>query len=292
MLQSMTGFGRGEAAGAGISVVVELRSVNNRYLDVVIRGPREYLSLEPKLQRMVKAAFRRGRIEVHVRRQPLRTNRRVEADAELYRAYTAAIDRLLGEAVDPTVRAGAIGFVLSQPAVLSVVGDEVDVMAEGDILEVALEGALADLREMRTAEGAALATELEQQLFRIIAEVDAVDGQMGDLSRRLRQRMETRLRRLLSDRIDEHRLVQESAMLAERADVTEELTRLRSHALQFKDAMDRDEAVGRRLDFLIQEMNREVNTIGSKASEHPVSHRVVEMKAILERMREQSANVE
>lgn len=288
----MTGFGRGEAAGAGVSVVMELRSVNNRYLDVVVRGPREYLSLEPKFQRAVKAAFRRGRVEVSIRRQPIRAHRRVAADVDLFRAYTEAIDSLLGHDEDNAVRAGAIGFVLAQPAVLSVASDEVDVMAEADVAITALDGAIADLAQMRGAEGEALAKDLDQHLFKLIGEVDTVEGQMIDLTKRLKLRMEHRLKRLLKDRIDDHRLAQEAALLAERADVAEELSRLRSHAIQFKDAMERDDAVGRRLDFLLQEMNREVNTIGSKASEHPVSHRVVEMKAILERMREQAANVE
>ncbi len=292
MLKSMTGFGRGEASGAGVSVVVELRSVNNRFLDIVVRGPREYLALEPQVQRLLKGVFRRGRIEAHVRRQPLRALRRVQADVELFRAYTEAIDSLLGDHSTSELRGAAMSFVLAQPAVLSVASDEVDVMAESDILLAALEGAAEDLAGTRRAEGDALEKDLVQYLMSIITEVEAISDQVEGVQERLRDKLNKRLERLLSERADSHRLLQEAAMLADRADVSEELTRLRSHAIQFKDALERDEAVGRRLDFLLQEMNREVNTIGSKAAEHPVSHRVVELKSLLERMREQAANVE
>jgi uncharacterized protein (TIGR00255 family) len=155
-----------------------------------------------------------------------------------------------------------------------------------------VDAAIEGLKQMRLSEGVALEQDLDQNLGRFLDELNAIEGQVGDLHQRLRIKIETKLRKILGDRHEPWRVLQEAALLAERADIHEEIARLRSHAAQFKEALDRDEPVGRRLDFLLQEMNREVNTIGSKAADHPVSHRVVELKSILERMREQAANVE
>jgi uncharacterized protein (TIGR00255 family) len=289
---SMTGFGRGEAAGADVAVVVELRSVNNRYLDLQVRAPREYLAFEPQVQNVLKEAIKRGRIEAFIRRQPVRATTVVKGDAELFASYLQAIDGLVTGAADGSVRQAAIAWILSQPGVVSVDTAEVDVMGEVDILRAALDAAIVELLGMRAAEGRALTADLQQHLAKLLEEVQGVEDQLGDLHVRLRQRLEMRIRKVLGDRHEPWRVLQEAALLAEKADVSEELARLRSHAVQVEEALVRDEPVGRRLDFLLQEMIREVNTIGSKSAEHPVSHRVVEMKSILERMREQAANVE
>jgi uncharacterized protein (TIGR00255 family) len=292
MLRSMTGFGRGEASGVDVAVVVELRSVNHRFLDVQVRGPREYMAFEPGVQQAVKKAFRRGRIEVHVRRSPIRSLTRVRADPELFSAYVDAARSLYMAREELPDDAGIMQFALKQPGVIDVSSEEHDVLSEGDVLMTALEVAIDAMRSMRDAEGASLHGDMQRHLVSMIEQVEHVDAHVAGLKQRLRERLERRVQRLLGDRFEPWRLMQEVAILTERADVSEELTRLRSHALQFRDAMDRDEPVGRRLDFLLQEMNREINTLGSKAAEHPVSHLVVEMKAILERMREQAANVE
>ena len=133
---------------------------------------------------------------------------------------------------------------------------------------------------------------MEKHLEELDARLSEVDAVVVGINERLRHRLDTRLKRLIGDRVDANRLAMEAAILADKSDVAEELARLRSHCEQFKEGLHSTEPIGRRLDFLIQEMHREVNTIGSKAAEHPVSQRVVEMKSILERMREQSCNVE
>lgn len=291
MLRSMTGFGRGEAAGADVAVVVELRSVNNRYLDIQVRAPREYMAYEPEVQNTLKEGFKRGRLEAFIRRQPTRTKTVVAGDAELFRSYLRAIDGLVGDG-DAAVRQAAVPWVLGQAGVLNVDTENVDVMSEGDVLRAALEAAMLGLKEMREAEGRALYVDLDKHLLKLVDEVTAIEALAGDLHVRLKTRLETKVKKLLGERYEPWRIIQEAAMLAEKADVSEELARLRSHAVQFKETLERDEPVGRRLDFLLQEMNREVNTIGSKSAEHPVANRVVEMKSILERMREQAANVE
>lgn len=299
MLTSMTGFGRGEASNADVAVVVELRAVNHRYLDVVVRSAREYLPFEPALQRLLKDRLERGRVEVHVKRQPVRSRATVAGDDALFLRYVDAVDGLLGALADREgrehARGGheAVAFALSQPGVLTVALEELDVLDEEEVLMTAAEGALEDLLAMRAREGEALARDLEKHLLALLDALDAVEAACAELDGRLLARIQARMTRLLGEApVESWRVAQEAALLSEKADVSEEVARLRSHAVQLRDTVERDGAVGRRLDFLLQEMNREVNTIGSKAVEHPVHHRVVEMKSILEKMREQAANVE
>jgi uncharacterized protein (TIGR00255 family) len=292
MLQSMTGYGRGEAHAGGVTVVVELRSVNNRFRDVQLRCPREYLALEPRIQSVLKNPFTRGRIDAFVRRHMGGSNSRVVADRRLADEYATVINDLCEEMVGFMGREVPVTFILSQPGVLQIVEGEVDVMGEWEVVETALNAAVNDLLEMRKKEGKALYRDLLGYLSEVRTVVAEIEAASVGINERLMKKLEARLNRLLTDRLDESRMMQEAAVLADKADVAEEITRLRSHCQQFGEALDDDEPVGRRLDFLLQEMNREVNTIGSKAAEHPISHRVVQLKSVLERMREQSANVE
>ena len=293
MLQSMTGYGRGEASGSDVTVVVELRSVNNRFRDLQLRCPREYMALEPRINRMLKKPFNRGRIDAYVRRKVASGASRVVADVALASEYTRVINEVAEQNVAGSVQPDVpFTFILGQPGVLSVVEVEVDVMSEWDIVETALQSAVDDLLAMRSSEGAALQKDLSHQLSELRTTLGEVEAVAVGINERLRARLEARVRRMLGERIDPYRLAQEAAILSDKADVTEEITRLRSHCDQFDKALGGTEPVGRRLDFLLQEMNREVNTIGSKAAEHPISQRVVDMKSVLERMREQSANVQ
>lgn len=292
MLHSMTGYGRGEASNADVTVVVELKSVNNRFRDVQLRCPREYMALEPRIANLLKDPFQRGRIDAYVRRTTTGTRARVVADVALARDYARVVQELAGQVGGALTRDVSLTFVLSQPGVLGLTEAEVDVMGEWEIVETAVQSAIEHLLAMRRAEGQALARDLGGLLGELRQLVAQVEEAASGIDDRLKQRLEGRLQRLLGERVDPWRLAQEIAMLADKADVSEELARLRSHCDQFEEALAADEPVGRRLDFLLQEMNREVNTVGSKAAEHPVHRRVVDMKAVLERMREQSANVE
>lgn len=292
MLHSMTGYGRGEASNAEVTVVVELKSVNNRFRDIQLRCPREYMALEPRINNLLKDPFNRGRIDAYVRRNALMSKTRVVADTALAHDYARVVNEVAEEMVGFVEREVPFTFILSQPGVLSIVEAEVDVMSEWDVVETALQSAIADLLSMRRAEGVALQQDLENMLADLRRVIGEVEAAAAGINERLRQRLETRLKRMIGDRFDPYRIAQEVALLADKADVSEEVARLRSHCDQFGDALRADEPVGRRLDFLLQEMNREVNTIGSKAAEHPINQRVVDMKAVLERMREQAANIE
>ena len=292
MLMSMTGYGRGEASTGEITVLVELRSVNNRFRDVQLRCPREYMPLEPRINNVLKDPFTRGRIDAFVRRSVISASQVVHVDKALATQYVGAL-RDMASAVDG-VRGEDVPLELiaSQPGVLTVTEAEVDVTREWPVVETALDAAVADLLAMRKKEGEALHADLVSHLDELRDCLADVGQATQGINERLRRRLDNRLRRLMGDRLDPARLTMEAAILADKADVSEEIARLGSHCDQFTEALRSDEPVGRRLDFLLQEMHREVNTIGSKAAEHPVSQRVVDMKSVLERMREQAANVE
>lgn len=290
-MNSMTGYGRGEARSGELAIVVEMKSVNNRFLDLQLRVPREYMILEPRIQERLKSQIQRGRLEVYIRRTASESGQQVLADPALaesyHRAMLAVAQRLQrgGEAIP-------LSHVLAQPGVLTLVERDPDALAEWEVLHTALEAALEELRAMRAREGQALREDLDrhlQQLRRLLSEVEEAAAGVAE---RLRQRLDARLLRLLGDRLDPARLAAEAAVLADKADISEELVRIRSHLAQFHEALHLDEPVGRKLDFLLQELNREVNTVGSKSAEHPIAARVVEMKGLVERLREQAANVE
>lgn len=287
----MTGFGRGEAAEAAVSVSVEVRAVNNRFLDVALRLPKEHAAIEAAVQAKVRTVCRRGRVEVSVRRVAAQAATEVRADVATFRAWQAAVDALLAGRSDAE-RAAAVPFLLGQPGVIVATVPEIDADLEARLVHAALDAALAELVTMRRTEGRELAADLGARLDEVEAGAAACGERVADLDERLRRRLEERVGRLLAGAMEPWRIAQEAALLAERSDVSEELARLASHVAQARAALASDEAVGRKLDFLGQEMLREVNTLGSKTVDAPVAHRVVDMKTALERWKEQAANVE
>jgi uncharacterized protein (TIGR00255 family) len=290
-MNSMTGFGRGEATNGAVTVVVEVKTVNNRFRDVQVRVPREYNVLEPRIVNMLREGVQRGRVEAFVRRTSTEGATRVTVDLALVDQYRRAMTEV-ARRLQRDFAEVRLDTILAQPGVLLTGDAEPDALADWDLCEVALRAALDDLGAMRGVEGAALYQDLRRNLddlLRLCAEVaECSDG----IAERVRARLEERMLRLMGDRLDPGRLAQEAALLADKSDISEEIARLGSHCEQFAAALVAEEPVGRKLDFLLQEMNREINTIGSKAAEHPISARVVEMKSALERMREQAANVE
>lgn len=290
-MNSMTGFGRGEASNGALTVVVEIKTVNNRFRDLQVRVPREYNVLEPRILNLLREGVQRGRVETMVRRSSVEGATRVVVDLALVDQYRRAMSEI-ARRVQRDASEIPLSAIFAQPGVLVTGEAEADALAEWDLCEVAVQSALSDLSVMRAAEGGALALDLRRNLdtlLRLCAEVaESAEG----VADRIRQRLEERLARLMNDRVDPARLAQEVAILADKSDISEEIARLGSHCEQFAQALVADDPVGRKLDFLLQEMNREINTIGSKAAEHPVAARVLEMKSVLERMREQAANVE
>jgi len=290
-MNSMTGFGRGEASNGNITVVVEMKSVNNRYRDVQIRLPRVYGVVEARIQKALKDRFARGRIDVFVRREVIGTDQTVRADPVLAEHYLNAaqeVSKRLARDDDsiPT------SWILEQPGVLVIAERETDALSEWDLVSTALMLAADELERMRAQEGRALHKDLDEHLMRVQELRAEVASHAEGIVERIHARIEERITRVLQDRLDPSRLAQEAALLADKADVSEELARISSHCTQFAESIATNEPIGRKLDFLLQELNREINTIGSKAAETPVANKVVDMKSVLERMREQAANVE
>jgi uncharacterized protein (TIGR00255 family) len=293
MIRSMTGYGRAEAADDGGHFSIELRSLNNRYLDVQVKMPRGLAALDIRVKKAVQERFSRGRFDVSIARnsEPERCGRLVVNEA-LAAQY-------IGILKDLKARYG-----LSGEADLSLVAGLPDLITMSDIkddpedlwrlMSKGISQALDDLDRMRGEEGSLLARDISERLDTIEHAIQGIESRMPQTVENARKRMAETLTRLMTELPDEVRLAQEIAVLAERTDVSEELTRLSSHMTQFRTLLTRSssDAVGRKLDFLLQEMGREVNTIASKAMDAQISLDVVNVKAELEKIREQVQNIE
>ncbi len=291
-MKSMTGFGRGEYLGEGFSLQVEVKALNHRFMEIICRLPRRYQILEERLRREIQKRFHRGRFEVQVRLlgTPPETAR-VFVDRGLLSQYLTHLRLLAAEfglagelSVSDLLRLKEI-FVLSE--------DQPETEALWAELKPALEEALANLSEMRLREGAYLKEALKAHL----RDLDGLLARIAELKeghfREAYRRLEERLTKLLGDQgLDPLRLHQEAAILADRLDFTEELDRLQSHRRHFEKIMEEPGPHGRKLDFLCQEMFREINTLSNKAASAEISHLAVEVKAVIEKLREQVQNLE
>ena len=292
MIKSMTGFGQGEATSERYAVRVELRSVNHRYLDLFLRVPKQYSQLEEVLRRAIGERIARGRVEAAVTVEEFaQKERNVQLNAPLLLGYLralGAIQEVLGSDEEVT-----LSQVLTLPGILEVEEPECDwEELQGVLLEAAGQ-ALTDLEQMRAAEGVRLCRDLEEKITRIAE----LQRQVAEIAPQVvvdyRERLRERLRELLQGTtLTEERFLAEVALFADRCSIDEELVRLASHTQQLKDLLHSTEPVGRKLDFLIQEMNREVNTIGAKGSSAHIAGLVVELKSELEKVREQVQNIE
>jgi uncharacterized protein (TIGR00255 family) len=294
MIRSMTGFGRAQLSTERGAVSVEIRSVNHRHLDVALKLPRALAMLEPEARRAIQATLGRGRVDVSVSVTPLpgEPSRRVSLDTPLAAQYLEASRRLAGELNVPWT--SSLEWVLDRPGVLQLEEPEpLDEVAASPLLEAALKQALAELIERREAEGAALGAALGDLREALRTEVEGMTARAPLALARHRDRFRERLAALLgAEPVDEARVLTEVAAHAERTDIEEELTRLSAHLAELARRLEEGGPVGRQLDFLLQEMNREVNTIGSKADDLYLSQSVLAAKGILEKMREQVQNLE
>jgi uncharacterized protein (TIGR00255 family) len=294
MVRSMTGFGRAEVSGDAIAVTVEARSVNHRHLDVALRLPRTLASLELDARRLIQGRLERGRIDVAVQITPLSgtATQRVHVDTALAREYItraqALADELRLSGVPPLdwllERSGVIRLEDAEPAEPS---------APWPLLAQALGQALDELVARRAAEGERLVEALRTLHAELTTHVEAMAARAPAASARREQRLRDRLHALLAETtIDDNRIVTEAAIWADKTDVTEELARLRAHLAEFTLALGKGGPVGRALDFLIQELNREINTVGSKADDLELSQAALAAKSVLEKIREQVQNLE
>lgn len=289
-MRSMTGFGIGDASLPDGRAVVEIRSLNHRFLDVRLRLPTDLQDQASFMEQLARAALGRGRYDIGVRIEGVAGNRLFSAERarEVYGALAELRDELApGSELPVSVLGQLTHLIAASPAAA-----EAPARAA---LKQALSAALEALTAMREQEGAALLSELRSRLAAAREAVRCISERAPQAIEQQHQRLKERVARLLADtgvQLDPSRMAQEIALLADKSDITEELVRLESHFDQFEQLIGETTAVGRRLDFLLQEMARETNTIGSKTQDAALSHLVVELKAEVERLREQVQNVE
>ncbi len=292
MVKSMTGYGRAREMRGGRDITVEVRSVNNRYLDCTVKLPRAYIFAEDAIKTRVQRAISRGKVDVFVTIDTSAADVAVvQVNEGLARGYYEALTQLkqifsLSGDISPEVLARF-------PDVLAVTKAEEDVEAIAADICAVLDSALESYNAMRTVEGEKLAQDVASRVDAIEQTVQRVEEQSPQTVAAYRQRLEAKMQEALhSAAIDESRILTEAAIFADKVAVDEETVRLRSHISQLRDMLQSGEPVGRKLDFLIQEVNRECNTIGSKCNDLSIARDVVSMKAEVEKIREQVQNME
>jgi len=293
----MTGYAQARAEENGLSLRVSIRSVNHRFLDLHVRLPEGWEPLEPRLRHRVRESVRRGHVDVTLRIEPTGPAA-VQVNHPLAAAYARAAEELSREFSTPT----AIDFValLRLPGVVAGAGvpSEEEVERAAALASRCLDDALARLDEMRRAEGVSLAAEMRGRLHSVAARAEKIGTLAETLRPEYARRLKERITELLQDSsVEPGRLAQEAALLAERGDITEEVARLRSHLKQCEALLDSDPEAGKKLDFLLQEMQREANTMLSKtpgveSQGLAITDLALEVKADIERLREQMQNVE
>ena len=293
MVSSMTGFGRAEVNKNGITVSTEVRSVNSRYLDLTLRLPRNFSQREKEMKDIVRTVLNRGNLNIIVKVEhdsndvvPLKVNK----------AAAKSYYKLLNE-IRKTVKLPEkvkLEHLLTFSDVLETVDEEETDETEWELVQESVRQALGSLNAMRFQEGSELAADLEKRIRWMDETLNEVEKLSKERIPEERKNLHERIAELVEDKfvIDQNRLELEIALLVDKLDVTEECVRYRSHNKYFLEALNKNEAAGRKLNFLVQEMNREANTIGSKSSDATIAHLIVGLKEELEKIREQLQNIE
>lgn len=291
MVVSMTGFGRASGQIHSCFVTVEMKSVNHRFLDISLKMPKQFLNIEDKIKKSIAQVVSRGRIEVYINLEgDSVAGKSVQIDWDLLSQYVDSLHQmkerfsLTDEITLNQIIALREGINIREE---SIVTDDF----EGELLHI-IDTAALQLLNMRKAEGIQLARDLNQGLEKMTNTVIELRKSAPLVIDQYRQRIEKRVAEFVSGQIDENRILTEVALFADRVDISEELTRLQSHIHQFKNALNVLDPVGRKLDFLVQELNRETNTIGSKANDKNIAENVVELKSFIEKLKEQVQNIE
>ncbi len=293
MLRSMTGYGRGDWTQGDMTVTVEIKSVNNRYRDIVLRLPKTLQPLEDEVKALAVSRVRRGRVEVLVQfeRKNGQMDYALDLNLPLARSYYGILSKLCEEfgLKDPV----SVQEICQMKDVISYKPEELKVEEVREGLSSAMETAVDSWDTMRLREGQAIYNDLSGRIQVIRRHLDRIEESAPLVLEEYRKKLRDRIQQVIDGvEMDQNRLAQEAVLFSDRSDITEEVVRTRSHLDQFEKATSLDEAVGRKLDFIIQEIFREVNTMGSKASDASISAMAVEIKVELEKIREQIQNVE
>lgn len=293
MIISMTGFGRGEAADNGLNATVELKTLNSRYLDVTSRLPQRLQHKELELKELIQKSVSRGKLNVSVYLSEKDSGEPdIQIDEVKVKAYAKLLNQLRENAgiKEPLNIKNITSF---GDVFISKEEDEESLTQKWELIKSATEDALINLMKMRTQEGNQLQNDLLDRVQAINSALDDIIVITDGRSEEVRKKLHERIKSLIEDEnLDEERLEMEVAILADKMDITEETVRLRAHLKFFVEAIEQPEPAGRRLNFLTQEINRELNTIGSKANDSEIAHHVVKAKEMLEQIREQVQNVE
>ncbi|MFZ5943840.1 MAG: YicC/YloC family endoribonuclease [Bacillota bacterium] len=291
-MRSMTGYGRGEAEGAGKKFTVEIKSINHRYSEIIIKQPRHYMLLEENIRRLASKFIQRGRVEIFIKVEETGEKKpEIKVDKENAIAYYNSLKDLAEYLeISPNIN---IHQLVSLPEVIKLEEMEENLDDIWSGMEAALLMALEQLKIMRMAEGKSLREDLAERIKVLQKYALQIRVRGPVLVEEYREKIRARVSEILDDsQLDENRLIQEVVFFAEKTSIAEELVRLDSHFKQFLASMDSGDSIGRKLDFLVQELNRETNTIGSKANDLEITQIVVEMKSEIEKIREQVQNIE
>ena len=291
MIQSMTGFGRGEAANEKYKVTIEMKSVNHRYLDLSVRLPRKLNFYEPAIRNQVKEFAKRGKIDIFVSIEQLQENAEsIQYNPQIAAAYLSGISQMADEfSIDGTIQA----YQLARFPDVFTKAEEDDNEEWIPIMTQALRDACEKFAESRRIEGEKLAKDLSEKLDHISDLVDKIETRSPQIVEEYRKKITEKVEQLLGDtQIDENLLATEIVMFSDKICVDEEMVRLRTHVEHVKETLAAGENIGRKLDFLIQEMNREANTTLSKANDSEVSEYGIDLKTEIEKIREQIQNIE
>ena len=292
MANSMTGYGRAQAQFETIDITVEIKAVNHRYFELTVKVPKAYGFLEEKISAALKKRVSRGKIEVYVSAVNLgESDTLIELNREYADAYISALKELCGEyGLDNDL---STMKVAQNPEVFRVTKKQIDEdLISGQVLSV-LETATDNFIAMRAKEGERLCEDVLSRIETIRNYVSFIEEKSPETVRAYRERLEQKIKELIGDvNVDEQRILSETAIFADKIAVAEETVRLRSHLKQVEELLSKDEPIGRKLDFLVQEMNREANTTGSKSQDIEITNAVVDIKAEIEKIREQIQNLE
>ncbi|MBE5761170.1 MAG: YicC family protein [Clostridiales bacterium] len=290
-MNSMTGFGRGTCCVDGREITIELKSVNHRFLDLSFRMPRAMSYLEDELRKLLQGAFTRGHIDVYLTYQNTRTDsKQALVDVAAIEAYQKAVEQINELGVPGKL---SVQDVLRIPDAVKLSDNQDDQEAIIGVVRSAFADAAAQMKAGRAQEGARLMADIDSRLDIIMEKRDMIAKREPLVVSEYKDKLKARLEQLMGDvALDEARLIQEVAIFADKASIAEELTRIISHVKAIRETYDQSEATGRRLDFIVQELNRETNTIGSKASDITIAQLVVDIKAEIEKIREQVQNIE
>ena len=292
MAKSMTGFGFGEFVDENYSVSVEIKSVNHKFLDINIRMPKKISFLEEKLRNKIKDFVSRGRIEVFVKFDSTKSNgMELKYDSKLAGQY---YDILTQIKKDFNI-SNDIGYedIASFPDVITTVEAKEDEKLLWEMLDNTASVSLSQMLEMRCVEGEKLKEDILMRSDILEKLINSIQGFTEDIVGEQKEKLESRIQDILKDiEVDENRLAQEIAIFADKCNVTEEIVRFKSHIIQLRDTLTIDEPIGRKIDFLMQEMNREINTIASKTTKLEITNLAIDIKSELEKIREQIQNIE